>query len=163
MLRRHVDPDVLDRLEQSDLGVDERAVERTPDSWNNLCRSAVDRVFVESSVVEPDKRALDGLAGQWPLVECFLEPLDHQLHRLVQVLDTLCIVNHDIRPENVLDVLGGFFRDASVLERLAALEFGHVHRCFALFHRLDDVPVKRFDANVKSIVAVRRDTFNLGG
>jgi len=84
----------------------------------------VDGVPVEAGVVETQEGTLDGLGGERAVVECVLEALDEELHRLVEVLDTLRLVDEDVGPVDVLDVLGSVLVHAGVLERFTALEFG---------------------------------------
>src|SRR6056297_1973559 len=161
VLRGDVDPDVLNRLQQADLAVDQRAVDRVADGGDDLRGPAVDGVLVELRVVQAEQRPLDRLGGERPVVEGFLKPFEDELHRLVEVLDPLRVVDEDVRPVDVLDVLGGVLVHAGVLQRLAALQFGHVHRDLTELDGVDDLLVHRLDRDVELVVAVRRDALDL--
>src|SRR6056297_935950 len=163
VLRGDVDTDVLNRFEQADLAVDQRAVDRVADRRDDLRRTAVDGVLVELRVVEPEQRPLDRLGGQRAVVERLLKPFEDELHRLVEVLDPLRVVDEDVRPVDVLDVLGGVLVHAGVLQRLAALQFGHVHRDLAELDGVDDLLGHRLDGDVELVVAVRRLPLDLAG
>src|SRR6056297_2104418 len=161
VLRGDVDTDVLNRFEQADFAVDQRAVDRVADRRDDLRGTAVDGVLVELRVVQAEQRPLDRLGGQRAVVERFLKPLKHELHRLVEVLNPLRVVDEDVGPVDVLDVLRGVLVHAGVLQRLAALQFGHVHRDLAELDGVDDLLVHRLDRDVELVVAVRRDALDL--
>src|SRR5213594_3664257 len=85
---RHVDEDLLDRLEQGPPALDHRAVDRRSGGGDDLGRPAVDGVFVELRVDEAYLEAHRLLGREGSLPHRLDVRLLDELHRLVEVLDT---------------------------------------------------------------------------
>jgi len=105
VLRGDVDANVLNRFKHLDPRIDQRAVYRIADGRDDLCRTTVDGVLVELGVVEAQQRALDRFGSQRPVVESIFEAFDDELHRLIEVLNPLRLVDKDVGVEDVFDIL----------------------------------------------------------
>ena len=113
---------------------------------------------MELGVGQPDHDAHEGLLCEWALLADLVEPLDDELPGLVEVLDTLGVVDEDVGaadgvylPHQVLieavccelvaDLLGVLVPDGAVTE-------------LALPHGLDDLGWQWLGLDVEPVVAV---------
>ncbi len=133
---------------------------RLPDGGDDLGRSSVDGVLVKFDIHQLCLYALDRLSAYGTVLRRLDEALQHQLHRLSQVLNALGHVDEDVGLEDAGYVPRLLLVHPLADQDVSPLQLFHLHGDLAGLDGIHHLELEGLDLDVEAVVVVGGLTLN---